>query len=123
MTSDARKVIARLLDTDARRRMTAEELIECSYIKCTDIRLTVFEQAGSIMRQALAQQEFQNGSNSFQRRFKTQTSFTSSFSSSCQGGIPGNLTAKAFHREAIKEAHICAVENLVSSNIPGKLLI
>ena len=34
--------------------MTAEELIETPYIRCDDIRLTVFEQAGTIMRQAIA---------------------------------------------------------------------
>ena len=33
--------------------MTAEELVECSYVKSEDIRLTIFEQAGTIMRQAL----------------------------------------------------------------------
>ena len=50
---ESRKVIARLLDVDHRRRMTAEELVESPYIKCEDVRLTIFEQAGSIMRQAL----------------------------------------------------------------------
>eukprot|EP00353_Schmidingerella_taraikaensis_P006910 CAMPEP_0185570822 /NCGR_PEP_ID=MMETSP0434-20130131/2987_1 /TAXON_ID=626734 ORGANISM="Favella taraikaensis, Strain Fe Narragansett Bay" /NCGR_SAMPLE_ID=MMETSP0434 /ASSEMBLY_ACC=CAM_ASM_000379 /LENGTH=293 /DNA_ID=CAMNT_0028186031 /DNA_START=1813 /DNA_END=2694 /DNA_ORIENTATION=- len=55
LSADARKVIGRLLDTDARRRMTADELIESTYVKCEDIRLTVFEQAGSIMRKALHQ--------------------------------------------------------------------
>jgi len=35
--------------------MTAEELIEQDFIKCEDIRLTVFEQAGTIMRKALHQ--------------------------------------------------------------------
>lgn len=51
---EARKVIGRLLDVDSRRRMTAEELVENPYVRCDDIRLTVFEQAGSIMRQALS---------------------------------------------------------------------
>ena len=79
MNSDARKVIARLLDTDPRRRMTAEELVENSYVKCEDIRLTVFEQAGTIMRKALQQAEY-GGNVVGNRRFKTQTSFSSTFS-------------------------------------------
>ena len=96
--------------------MTAEELIESSYIKCEDIRLTIFEQAGTIMRQALSHQDLANGgSQSYSRRFKTQTSFNSSFSSKEGGQGSNSVTAKQFHREAIKEAHICAVENLVST--------
>lgn len=43
LSLEARKVISRLLDTDYRRRMTAEELIDSAYIKCEDIRLTIFE--------------------------------------------------------------------------------
>ena len=43
LSTDARKLIARLLDVDHRRRMTAEELIESSFIKCEDVRLTIFE--------------------------------------------------------------------------------
>lgn len=34
--------------------MTAEELVENPYIMCEDVRLTIFEQAGTIMRQALS---------------------------------------------------------------------
>jgi len=45
-----------------------------------------------------------------QRRFKSQTSFNSSFSSGTVTN--GTITAKQFHREAVKEAHICAVDNL-----------
>ena len=108
MNTDARKVIARLLDTDPRRRMTAEELVENSYVKCEDIRLTVFEQAGTIMRKALQQAEY-GGNVVGNRRFKTQTSFSSTFSAASSG----NVSAKQFHRDAVKEAHIAAVENLV----------
>ena len=96
--------------------MTAEELIESPYIKCEDIRMTIFEQAGSVMRQALSHQDLASGgSQGYNRRFKTQTSFNSSFSSGQGGSGSNNLTAKQFHRDAIKEAHICAVENLVST--------
>ena len=45
---EAKRVISRLLDTDYRRRMTAEELVNDPYIKCEDVRLTVFERAGQI---------------------------------------------------------------------------
>lgn len=43
-----------------------------------------------------------------QRRFKTNTSSFNSSGSAANGPI----TVKQFHREAVKEAHICAVENL-----------
>ena len=44
--------------------MTAEELVNDPYIKCEDIRLTVFEKAGSIQRVAV------NGGDKG-RRFKS----------------------------------------------------
>ena len=52
LNRDARRVIGRLLDTDYRRRMTADELINDPYIKCEDVRLTVFEKAGQYQRTA-----------------------------------------------------------------------
>ena len=43
LAPDARKLVARLLDVDSRRRMTAEELVQHPYVMCDDVRLTVFE--------------------------------------------------------------------------------
>ena len=39
-----------MLDTDVRRRISANDLIKDPYIACEDIRLTAFETAGSNFR-------------------------------------------------------------------------
>jgi len=39
-----------MLDTDARRRISANELVRDSYVVCEDLRLTAFETAGTTFR-------------------------------------------------------------------------
>ena len=39
-----------MLNTDARSRITASELIKDPFISCEDIRLTAFETSGSLFR-------------------------------------------------------------------------
>ena len=47
---DARKLISRMLDVDYRKRITAMDIINDPFVKCDDVRLTAFEQAGYIHR-------------------------------------------------------------------------
>ena len=41
-----------MLEIDARKRITAAELVRDPFITCNDLRLTVFETAGSTFRNA-----------------------------------------------------------------------
>ena len=45
VSKDAKRIIYRLLDIDYRRRITARELIKDPWVKCTDLPLTVYENA------------------------------------------------------------------------------
>ena len=48
---DARKVVAKCLEVDCRKRAKAIELLrDSSWIRCDDLPLTIFENAGSIYR-------------------------------------------------------------------------
>ena len=50
VSKEARRLIHRLLDVDYRRRMTAKDLVRDPWIKCSDLPLTVFENAGHAFR-------------------------------------------------------------------------
>ena len=84
--------------------MTAEELVNDPYIKCEDIRLTVFEKAGTFQRTAA------QDITSAPRRFKTSSQ---SFNGAWTTSQP-QFNPKQINRETIKDAHISAVEHLVS---------
>jgi len=47
---EIKELLSRLLDTDHIRRMTAEELVEHPFVKCDDLRLTIFESAPTLKR-------------------------------------------------------------------------
>ena len=47
---EIKELLSRLLDTDHMRRMTAEELVEHPFVKCDDLRLTIFESAPTLKR-------------------------------------------------------------------------
>ena len=53
-SKEIKTLISLLLHTDSKKRMTAEELIECSFVRCDDLHLNVFELAPTLMRKALA---------------------------------------------------------------------
>lgn len=82
-----------MLDTDARRRITANDLVSEPYIACSDIRLTAFETAGSIFRSVQNDHIKKHGQRS------------------------APLRLDSFKREAIKDAHVTTIEHLVSLNI------
>ena len=50
-----KKLVSLLLETDSKRRITAEELVETTFVKCEDLHLSVFELAPTLMRYKLAQ--------------------------------------------------------------------
>ena len=50
-SSEACKLIKGLLRTDSSIRMTAQQVLESPFVKCDDLRLTIFESAGSIIRE------------------------------------------------------------------------
>ena len=50
ISRDARTVIARLLETEARRRMKAADLLKQPWINCEDLPLSIFETAGVLFR-------------------------------------------------------------------------
>ena len=82
--------------------MTAEELVNDPYIKCEDIRLTVFERAGQIQRQAV------HGDKGRRHKSASQ-SFTNGWTQQ-----QTNFNPKQINKETVKDAHISAVEHLVS---------
>jgi hypothetical protein len=90
LSRDARKVIAMMLEVDAKKRIKASDLVKEPYITCGDIRLTAFETAGSILR-------------------TVQTEHLKKYG---RASVP--LSIKNFSRESIKDAHITAIEHLVS---------
>ena len=47
VSKEARRLIYRMLEVDAKRRITARELIKESWVRCNDLPLTVFENAGT----------------------------------------------------------------------------
>ena len=93
LSRDARKVIAMMLEVDAKKRIKASDLVKEPYISCSDIRLTAFETAGSIFR-------------------TVQTEHLKKY-----GRLSVPLSIKNFSRESIKDAHITAIEHLVSKYI------
>lgn len=50
MSREARYIISRLIEVDPRRRFRAKDLIKESWIKCSDLPLSVFESAGFLYR-------------------------------------------------------------------------
>ena len=50
MSREAKYVVSRLLEIDARRRFRAYELIREPWIQCQDLPLSVFETAGGLFR-------------------------------------------------------------------------
>jgi len=81
-----------MLDVDAKRRITASELVRDPYIMCSDLRLTAFETAGSTFRSISHEHYKKYG----------------------RVGVP--FIADNFKRESIKDAHITTIEHLVSSS-------
>lgn len=79
-----------MLEVDARKRITASELARDPFILCNDIRLTVFETAGTTFRNAQADHFKKNG----------------------RSGIQFN--SNGFSKESLREAHIITIEHLVS---------
>jgi hypothetical protein len=79
-----------MLEVDAKKRIKASDLVKEPYISCGDIRLTAFETAGSIFR-------------------TVQTEHLKKYG---RASVP--LSIKNFSRESIKDAHITAIEHLVS---------
>ena len=59
LNNGAAKVIKGLLEIDPRRRLQAHHLLREPYIMCDEVRMTAFELAGSVARQA--------GSGTFKR--------------------------------------------------------
>lgn len=86
LSRDARHTIRRMLEVDWRKRITAQELLREPFVACHDVRLTAFEQAGGICR---------SSSQDVSRRAI---------------GTPNNV----FNRNNIKDAHVAAVNHLVS---------
>lgn len=82
-----------MLEVDAKKRITAQELVRDAYIACSDIRLTAFETAGSIFRTAQAEHIKKYGRASVA------------------------LNTQNFLGEGVKDAHITAIEHLVSDKI------
>lgn len=81
-----------MLEVDAKKRITAQELVREPYIACGDIRLTAFETAGSSFRTIQADHIKKYGRSSV------------------------SLNTQNFSRQNIKDAHITAIEHLVSLN-------
>ena len=50
MSRESKYIISRLLEIDTRRRIKAADLMKESWIKCSDIPLSIFETAGSLFR-------------------------------------------------------------------------
>lgn len=46
----AKQTLFRLLETEGRRRIKVEELVETEFVKCNDLKLTVFEMAPTFAR-------------------------------------------------------------------------
>jgi hypothetical protein len=79
-----------MLEVDAKKRISAHDLVRDPYIACTDIRLTAFETSGTTFRQVQSDHYKKYG----------------------RSNMPLNLTS--FQRENIKDAHITAINHLVS---------
>lgn len=52
LNKDARRVIARLLEVDSHKRITARDLLKDPFIRCEDVRLTAFEHVGALFSRA-----------------------------------------------------------------------
>jgi serine/threonine protein kinase len=50
MTRDAKYVIQRMVEVDARKRYRASDMMRESWIKCNDLPLSIFETAGTLFR-------------------------------------------------------------------------
>lgn len=50
MSKEAKLIIVKLLEPDARRRYRASDLMREPWVKCNDMPLTIFETAGSLFR-------------------------------------------------------------------------
>jgi hypothetical protein len=87
-----------MLDTDARRRISANELVRDPYVACEDLRLTAFETAGKTYRNMQSEHLKKYG----------------------RSGVPLNITR--FDKENIKDTHITTIEHLVSHTIPITLI-
>lgn len=81
-----------MLDIDARRRVSANELVRDPYVACDDLRLTAFETAGTTFRNLQSEHSKKYG----------------------RTGVPLNIAR--FDKENIKDAHITTIEHLVSNN-------
>jgi len=90
LNREARRVISRLLDTDARRRISAHELLKDPFVQCEDIRLTAFELVGA--------------------------QYTRAKSMEAASRQP-RQTQHMLNRRGVIEAHRGAVDHLVSTRI------
>jgi len=79
-----------MLEVDCNKRITAQELVRDPFILCNDLRLTVFETAGTTFRNVQAEHAKKLG----------------------RTGIPLNIDG--FSKDNIREAHITTIEHLVS---------
>jgi serine/threonine protein kinase len=49
VSKEAKRLIYRMLEVDAKRRITARELVKESWVRCSDLPLTVFENAATYL--------------------------------------------------------------------------
>jgi hypothetical protein len=52
LNNGAAKLVKGMLEVDPRKRLQAHHLIRDPYVVCDEVRMTAFEMAGSVSRQA-----------------------------------------------------------------------
>lgn len=99
MSREAKYVVSRLLEIDARRRFRAYELIREPWIQCQDLPLSVFETAGGLFR-----------ANSVDARHPHSLKFKSRE----EHGAPRSTSMADSFNRGIARIHVKALDHLKS---------
>ena len=103
MSKEAKKLIAKLLEIDSRRRYRASDLMKEPWIKCTDMPLTIFETAGSLFRANSVDRTAHSNSRTANRSERLADGFNQSIANLHKGAIE-HLRTLGFTGRAIEES-------------------